>query len=466
MQVVVERKWNYMNRFIAFFTACMFLFPINDGDSLACPQNNKIITLKEAIKIALKKNASLISARQAFQASRFRVKKAKFDLLPKADLLFSYARLDPGTVRRGNIFLEPGRLLVEEFSDGDPNDVRPGAYNNNFSTAFQVVQPIYNGGANWAAVNLARAQESSSESSLEDAKQQVILEVKTRFLCVLQAQELVVLAKKSLESSGEHLKSSKKMLEVGLRNRTDVLRWEVQKARNEGLLVDAENSLKISFAALKQVLGLPFDEEFSVSSLPFEPEPDAISLDNQIKQTFTRHPSLRVIEASVDAQRAGVRLAWSAFQPKLNFVYQLGWEQNSTLTLDSFSYWSAALSVNIPIFHSFTNLARLHEAKAELKRMEAIKKDSEGVLTLEVIRARLNVESAIKRFHIAKKAVEQAEENLRVLNNTFEVGLASNIEVLDAEVVLTSARTDLINARYDFGIARNQLDRAMGVLLE
>ena len=445
---------------------CFLQLIVLANNSFANQNNGKLITLSEAIKIAVENNTSLKAARQGFHASQFKVKKSRLDLLPKADLQFSYSRMDPSTVRRGNVFVDIGRALVDTFNAGDPDDIRPGAYDNNFSTLFQVVQPIYNGGANWAAVSLAQAQESGSENSIEDTKQQVILEVKTRYLRILQARELVALTQKSLESSEEHLRSSQKMLEVGLRSRTDVLRWELQKANNEGRLVEAENNLEFEFAALKQVMGVPYEEEFGVNPLPFDPEALTKGLDEQIRQTKSKHPGLKVVEASIDAQQAGVRLAWSAFQPKVNFVYQLGWEKNNTLALDSFSFWSAGVSVNIPIFHSFSNLASLQEAKAELNRLQETKRDSERALTLEVIRARLNVESSIKRFHIAKKAVEQADENLRVLNNTYEVGLAANIDVLDAQVVHTKAYADLINARYDYWIAKTQLDRAMGVLTE
>jgi TolC family type I secretion outer membrane protein len=447
-------------------TLCFLQFVFLTKHSAASENNGKFITITEAIKIALENNTSLEAARQGLQTSQFRVKKSRLDLFPKADLQFSYSRLDPATVRRGNVFVDVGRTLVESFGAGDPNDIRPGAYDNNFSTSLQVVQPIYNGGANWAAVNLTQAQAWGAESNLEDTRQEVILKVKTRYLQVLQAQEFVALAEKSLEASEKHLRTSRKMFDVGLRSRTEVLRWEVQKASDEGRLVQAQNNLAFAYAALKHVMGIPYQTDLSVTPVPLNPEPLVQTLEEQIEQTKTRHPGLKTIEASVDAQRAGVRLAWSAFQPKVNFVYNLGWERNNTLALDSFSFWSASVSVNIPIFHSFSNLSSLQVAKAELRQLEEIKKDSEQGLTLEVIRARLNVKSAIKRFHIARKAVEQAQEHLRVLNNTYEVGLAANIDVLDAQVAHTKAQTELINARYDYWIARAQLDRAMGVLKE
>lgn len=446
--------------FLAVFTFSILI------TGLKADQNGKVVTLNEAIEIALNNNAALKAAKADLKASGYRIKKARLDLLPKADLQFSYARLDPASVRRGNVFVDVGRSLVEQFSAGDPNDIRPGAYSNTFSTALQVVQPIYNGGANWAAIGLAKAQESGTEHSLEDTRQQVILDVRARYLRALQARELASLAGKSLKSSQEHLSTAQRMLEVGLRSRTDVLRWEVQAANSEGQLLEAENNLKIATAALKQVMGVPYEETFSVSPLSFEPIALTEDQNEQIEKTRNHHPGLKAVNASVDAQRAGVRLAWAAFQPKVNFVYQLGWEQNNTFALDSFSFWSAGVSLNLPIFHSFNNLARLQENKARLKSFEARKEETLRLLTLDVIRSRLDLETALKKFYIAEKTVEQTAENLRVLDNSYKVGLAANIDVLDAQVIHTKSGTDLINARYDYWIGKARLDRAMGVLAE
>lgn len=451
---------------LIFVLTIIFAVAIGPDPIFASCQNGERITLSEAIQIALEKNATLSAARYAREASGHRLKKAKADLFPKADVRIGYSRLDPGTVRRGNIFVDIGRSLVETFNTGDPNDIRPGAYQNNFSSLLQIVQPIYNGGANWAVVSLAKSQESRSEYAFEDTKQQIVLEVKTGYLRVLQAQELLVLAQKSLQSANEHLKTAQRMLAVGMRNKTDVLRWEVEMANNEGLVVEAEINQRLAFASLKQAMGLEQEDEFGVVPLIFEPDSIMGSLEEQVRTTRARHPSLKAVESTLDAQRSAIRLAWAAFRPKINFVYQFGWEQNNTLALDSFSYWSAGISVNIPVFHSFSNLATLQESKAELRRLEEVKVESERAMSFAVLRARLNVQSAYKRFQIAKKAVAHTQENLRVLNNTYKVGLASNIDVLDAEVIHRKAQTDLIQARYDFLIARAQLDRAMGVVTD
>ncbi len=441
-----------------------FALTLVTASAFAGARNGRVLTLEEAVTLALEHNARLNAARAGVEGARQRVRVARANLLPKVDAQLGYRRLDPASVRRANVFLDVGRELVRQFGTGDPNDVRPGAYLNTFATTLQVVQPIYNGGANWAAAAATQAQEEGEAFNLEDTEQEVILQVRTRYLRALQARELLALAQKTLEASRAHLKAVRKMFEVGMRSRTEVLRWEVQAAGDEGRLVEAENQLAIALAALKQVLGVPQSEAFSLVPLHLEPDTVMADLDRLIEQARLEHPRLKALAATVDAQRAGVRLARASLLPKVNFVYQLGWEQNNTLALDSFAYWNAAVAVQIPLFHSFGNVAKVQESRAELNRLQALQTESERLVAFEVIRARLRLQAAYKRIQIARKAVEQAEANLRSLSNTFEVGLAANIDVLDGEVILRKARTDLIQARYDFWIARAELDRAIGTI--
>ncbi|HID95550.1 MAG TPA: hypothetical protein EYP53_05780, partial [Candidatus Latescibacteria bacterium] len=195
----------------------------------------RTVSLKQAIEIALQDNPSLLAARHDLQAASWGVKKSYLDLLPKVDVDFDYTRLDEATVRRANVFVPVGRELIRQFApDQDLNDIRPGAWEDNYGTTITVVQPIYNGGARWASVSLAQAVEMGSRYSLEERKQDVILDTKKAYFNVLKAQEMVALMREALQSTREHLESARKMLKAGMRSRADVLRWEVKLAGDEG----------------------------------------------------------------------------------------------------------------------------------------------------------------------------------------------------------------------------------------
>lgn len=423
------------------------------------------LTLEMAIDIALRNNPALLGARNDLEAAGWEVKRSYFNLLPKVDVEFGYSRLDHATIRRANVFVPVGRELVERYAPGeDPNDVRYTAWKNNYSTRISVVQPIYNGGADWAAVSMSLAAKERQAHSVEETKQDVIFTVQEAYFNVLKAREMVALMKETVHSTQEHLNSARRMMEVGLRSQADVLRWEVQLANDEGNLVTAENQLAVAQTALKNVMGVDFTERFEVE--PFQGNPQDLEepLPALIEKAMASHPGIQALEAAVDVQKADVRLAWAGFQPKINFVYSYGWERNNTLALDSFTDWNASVSVSVPVFHSFSEYASLKRAKARLKSVMHAEEDYRRAVTMQLTNASLNVKSALKKVKIAQKGVEQAEENLRIIENKYEVGMASNVEVIDVQVAHTGAKANAINALYDFYIAKAELERAMGTI--
>jgi outer membrane protein TolC len=281
---------------------------------------------------------------------------------------------------------------------------------------------------------------------------------------VLRAHELLAVAKDQLQTAEEHLHSARKQVEAGLRSRTEILRWEVQKANAESFLVRAENALALAQPALNQVLGLEMDAEYTV--VPVEDVDVRIpaTLEEQTALALRRHPGLRVVEANVDVAGAQVQVARSNFTPKVSLAYNYSWEANNTLAFDSFKTWSLGVVAQFPIFNSFRDYTTLQRAKETSKQAETLQQDYERGLRLQVMQASLNLEAAKKQLVLTEKAKEQAEENFRVVKNSYEVGLASNLDFLDAQNAQNQARWDNVNARYDYLLAKTALAQARGVL--
>ena len=430
-----------------------------------CAAQDQTLTLREAIETALKRNPGLLGAQSELRATEWDVKRSYFDLLPKVDVEFGYSRMDYQTVRRANIFVPVGQELVRQFApEEDPNNIRPNAWRNNFGTRINVVQPIYNGGADWAGVSLAQAGRNQKSHSLEEREQDIIFRVHEAYFNVLQAQEMVALMEETVQSSQEHLKTTRKMMELGLRSKADELRWDVQLANDEGNLVTAENQLAIAEVALKNIMGVEYSRTYKLQPVDLEPTDTEQSLTALIDKAMDYHPGLQAMGSAVDMQKADVRMAWAGFQPKINFVYSYGWERNNTLALDSFEDWSASVSVDVPIFHSLSDYASLKRSKAQLQNVQQAREDYQRAVTMQLTTAYLNVKSALKKVHIADKAVAQAEENLRIIENKYGVGMASNVEVIDVQVAFTGARANAINALYDFYIARAELEKSAGII--
>ncbi len=460
-QGVVMNTRNYL-LILIMITASLFpriLLPQESGRPLS---------LSEAVSIALERNPDLSAAREGYRSARWEARKAYLDYFPKVTLNADYVRMDAATVRRSNAFVTVGRNLIREFApDQDPNDIRPMAYHNNYGTSFSVTQPVYNGGADIANISMAEAHARQEEYRTDEMRQRTILNVKSAFYDVLKAREIVAVRKATVRADEERVKQAQNMLEVGLRSRTDVLRWEVQKAGDEGNLVTAENEYEIALMNLKQILGVPLDERLLPVPVEAHTPPVATgSLEDNIRTALSRHPGIGAIEASTEASAANVRLAYSAFQPKINLVGSYGWETNSTIKLDAFSNWTAGVTISYPLFNSFSDYAKLQANKAREKQSEHVEIQYKRQLQVDVANATFTLRAADKRVRIAEVGIEQAEENLRVIRNKYDQGLVANIDFVDAQNAHTQAQVEFINARYDYFLAGARLELTMGILEE
>jgi TolC family type I secretion outer membrane protein len=465
-------------RFLAnFIAAVMAIFIIssamaqpaavmtNNGLNGATP-NGKILQLQEAIQIALEKNLQLQAARKGARAASWGVKNAYTQFLPSVNLSLSYTRLDGGTLDRANAFYnfvnDPNNAAF--LPDELRRNVRPGAWRDSYGPAVSVTQPIFTGGTLLANVNVAQAQDMTAQANLASTEQQTIYNTQKAYFDVLRAQELLAVAKEVLQTADEHLNSARKQVEAGLRSKTEILRWEVQKANAESDVLRAENALTLARPALNQVLGLDLNAEYTVAPVEDLEVQVPATIEERTAVALRKNPGVRVAEANVDLAGAQVKVERAQFTPKVSLAYNYSWEANNTLKLDSYKTWSLGIVAQFPIFNSFRDYTNLQKAQETKKRTEDLQQDFERSLRLQVLQASQNLELTEKQLVITEKARAQAEENFRVIKHSYEVGLASNLDFLDAQNAQSQARWNKVNARYDYLLAKTALAQAMGVL--
>jgi outer membrane protein TolC len=327
-----------------------------------------------------------------------------------------------------------------------------------------VTQPIFTGGALLANTNVAQAQDLTAQANLANTEQQVIYDTQSAYFNLLRAHELIVVAKDQLQTAEEHLSSARKQVEAGLRSKTEILRWEVQKANAESFLARAENGLALARPALNQVLGLELNAEYAVVPVEDIQVQIPATVDGQIATALRQHPGLRVMEATVDLAGAQVQVERSNFTPKVNLAYNYSWEINPTIKLDGFKTWSLGIVAHFPIFNSFRDYTNLQKARATKQQTEDLQQDFERGLRLQVLQSSQNLDLSKRQLTLTEKARAQAEENFRVIKRSYEVGLASNLDFLDAQNAQNQARWDNVNTKYDYLLAKTALAQAMGVL--
>ncbi len=427
-------------------------------------QNSKVLKLNEAVQMAIENNYSLEASRKGASAASWGVKRAYTEFLPTVNFSLVYTRLDGGTLDRANAFYNFVQENRNTFPEELTRNVRPGAWKDSYGPSIRATQPIFTGGALMANLDQAQANDLRSQADLENVQQETILNVQLSYFGVLKANELLGVAREYLQSTEEHLVSARKKVEAGLRSRSEILRWEVQKAAAESQVLQTENRLEIAKTALNQVLGIDLNTEYTLAPVEELEVSVPPTLTEQTDLALRRHPGLRVVEASVEVANAQSHIARSNFVPKLSLAYNYSWEANDTFAFDSIKQWSLSVVATIPIFNSFRDYAGYQQARKTTQQMESLSEDYKRVLALQVKQASLSLETAQKRVSITEKARDEADENYRIMKNSYEVGLASNLDYLDAQDARNTARWNFIDARYDYLLAKSALARAMGVL--
>jgi outer membrane protein len=443
-------------------------------------QAQESLNLDKAVGIALEQNQMLRGATQDLEVAHWGKLNAVSNYLPKVEIASSITKIDAETDARSNAAIDfikssAGMLGVPaQFL----TNLRPFAYLNTYGTMVQVVQPIYNGGAEALSIRAADAQSDKSEYSFEDAQQDVIARVKMSYYNVLKAEELLNLAQESAARTSRYLESTRRKADVGMRTRTDVQRWEVQQASSEGTLINAQNFVAAARLQLNEVMGVELNKDFVLEKVVNTDSTDGNTalLAPKLHQAapesgqsvtpdlLEMHPSMKIMETNLRLADLGISKSWVNFQPRINLAFQYGWERNNTLALDGYNPWTLALTVSWPIFSGFSDYTNLEKARYEFKRTEAQVEGFKRGLMLQARNAEMNVRAARQRIEAARKGKDQALDVLNSVTRRYETGGASNVDLIDVQTAYTSARTDYITAMYDYYIASVQLARATGTI--
>lgn len=439
------------------------------------------LTLDKAVNIALDQNYSLRGALHDRESAGWGKKNAIANFLPKVEITSSLTRIDPETEARANAPIDFIKAAAGNF--GIPQsalaNIKPFVYRDEYATSLNVVQPIYNGGAEIVGLNAANALQDKAEYAYEDSEQDVLARVKTSYFNVLKAQALVALTKESAERTNRWLEMTTRREKLGSRTETDVLRFEVQLAEDQGNIINAENGLAAAKLQLNEVLGVDLRRDFvledivpadslvaartetrpsiQLASLSVPPDLDVVD------PSFVEfHPSMKMMEANLRLAEVNIDRSLVNFKPRVNLAFQYGWEKNNTLKLDGIRTWALALSVSFPIFNGFGDYTNLQKAHADYDRAEEQVESYRRVLLMQATNAELAVKATSKRIDIARIGLKQAQDVVNSVGRRYDAGAASNVDVIDAQTAYTSARTNYITAVYDNRIAEVQLARAKG----
>jgi len=394
-----------------------------------------VLSLTDAIALALRQHPTIRAAEQGRLAAEARVPQAQAAYYPRVDLVTSAGR-----------------------SQTFVSSVDRTVLANSLDARVEGRQLLYDFGKTAAVVDEARANVRLSEGELERIREIVVLNVRLAYFGLLQARRLVAVADAALARAELNLRSARGFFEVGTKPKSDVTKAEVEVANARVAQIRARNQVRLAETTLANALGLEATTPVQIEDiLSFEPVPlDPTAL---LQEALRQRPELRQAQARLDAARAQVAGARAGFWPDLSLTGSYG---GSSADFPLRERWAVAATLSWNIFQGFFTTARLRETRANLEVARANYETLELQVRLEVEQAYIAVVEAAERVTATAKAVESARENLRLAQGRYDAGVGTILDLTDAQLALTNAEADQVRALTDHKLAQAQLDRAVG----
>ncbi len=427
--------------------------------SPAAAQAPRPVTLVEALTLAAQKNHGLRVAAVEVKIARAQLAQAEAAKSGQVTLSASYTRVNE---RAGSsMVIPPGTIpgitypIVITLPAPDPNI---------YSAAITYQIPLHTGGRIESQIGLAQANLRGAEAALERTKQQLILDVKQAYFQVLLAQAGVEVAARAVTAADENLRVARARVAAGVSPRFDEVQAEVSLANARQGQIRARNSLALAQHGLNGLMVLPLDTVLqpreTMTVVPIRGDSAAL-----VRRALDGRPELIEHRARIDMALAAIEIARAGSRPMvaLSGGPSYGNPGGSSVTTTG---WTVTISATLSLFDGGLTAQRVREAEARVEQLREAEAQLRQGIEMEVRRALLNLSSAAEEMAAADKAVELAQEGLRIANVRFAAGVSTNLEVVTAQASLSQAEGNRIQALFNVNLARAQLERAVGGAVE
>ncbi len=433
--------------------------PPSDLPSPQPGEPSGVLTLQEAVRVALEKNPAVQAANAYADAVEKGIAEARAAHLPQIGF-------SEGFTRSNNPVYVFGSLLTQrQFTAGDfaLNTLNTPTPLDNFRTQFTASLPLFDAGQTTRRVRDARLNAAGAAQERQRTRQEVVYDVVKAYLNELLARENVRVAEASLAMTKADLARAQARQDQGLAVPSDLLSAKVQLAQAQQDLLQAQNAVALAQAGLDVAMGVPEDSAQPVEGTLSEITADAGTVAERQQRALTLRPDF--LEADLGRQRAenGRRMARAEFLPTVNLFSS--WEEdNQTFAARGGNNWMLGASLNFNVFDGGARRARVAAAAARQRQAEAQVARMAAGVRLQVREAYLNLDTARQRVEVSRAARSEAAESLRIVQNRYEAGLATITDLLRVETANTAAQKNYLNAVFDLRLSYAALELSTGEL--
>lgn len=409
----------------------------------------RILTLQDALDQARNRPAQVKATLQS-DIGRARVGQALSPLLPQITGTAQYQRSTSNFVPR------PGQVPNGLTTTGTSFDTR-----DFFSLSLTASQTIYD---SQVSIDRYRAAQANAESAAAAERVALIatgLEVRTNYYVALAQKALVKVAEETLALEDRRFKQVEGFVRVGTRPEIDLAQSRVTLANAKVSLTTAVGNYEAARAQLNLSIGQFADTNFDVVEEPLRPLTDEeTDYDAMLKDAEGKRPDLYQLDKQVRFYELTLSSTKGAYGPSLSGSMGVTYQGRE---VDALVWnWNAALTLQWSMFTGLSTWHAVKEAAANLRNAKADRDQLKLQVQLDVSRARIAVRTAKEALLGSREAASAARERLRLAEGRYNAGVGNIIELGDAQLALTSASAQEVQAQLNLLTARAQLLAALG----
>jgi len=441
-----------VRRFAGLALLCLLALPAvaqpQTAEQEAAP-GRLALGLDDAIARALDSNEDVLLAEADRRFAAGRLAEVESVLRPDLTFDLDYTR----NIEQPVFFLQQGGQ-VQEIQVGSDHE---------YDLALTLEQPLFDARV-FPALRANRLAVESAAAGVLDRRTAIALAARLAYYEALLAREQVEVQRQALAQAEDRLAQVEELFGAGTAAEFDVLvaRVEVDNIRPD--LIDAENRMRLSAQRLKRVVGLPPATEVELTGdfLPISSPP---GLDEAVEAALLARGDLEALRLAAEAQAQRVQRESRSNLPSVQFLAELRRQASSDQAVpdDLVQSSNAQVQVTVPIFQGGARKARVEQERATLESNRLRVQQRTEDVRLQVQEALLALTGARQAIEASEANVERAETALGIAKVRFTNGLSTQVELNDAELAVTRARSNFAGARYAYSAAWARLQAALGI---
>lgn len=417
------------------------------------------LDLDTAVDMAYKNNFEIKKAAEDLDTAKLQRGEAMKSLLPKLSYNFGYVKLDkPVVLSYGSSGGNPigvdslgGKVLSLPSSKKELADSE-----NNYSHSFQVAQPIYIGGMEWAGLEMANSGEKRAVLQMQQQKANTKLVITENYLKVIKAEKSKIIMENALREMNENYKKMEEMSNLKMIPRTSLLEMKSRIIDMESNIIGMTTAVEMAKLTLKNDLGIDSKEELKVKE--FKPDLSKLSgitLDEDIKYALKNKRAVKMLEIYKRVVKENINVARGGVLPTITAFFKYDYKANKLE--ESFesdkSSWAAGVNLSINLWDWGITFDKMGERTNDYDKAELDEKNALSGIEMGIRAGYLEIDRLKKLIDSKKSALENAKENYNIEKDKLNMKMSTATEFLGAENLLRKAETDVATTEIDYYLA-------------